>query len=94
MIVSGLASDLHFASRGLPCHAALSQRSEGLAFQVGPAAQGEQQKPGPPQKNNTQKTNLNKAQQHRPLLSKFHELRLSAHTVPAYPDRKMLGFST
>jgi hypothetical protein len=33
-----------------------------LAFQVGQAAQGEQQKPGPP-KNNAQKTNLNKAQQ-------------------------------
>ena len=67
--------------------------SEGLAFQVGQAAQGEQQKPGPPKKK-CAKTNLNKKQQRRPSVSSSHELWLSEHTVPAHQDRMIFGFST
>ena len=95
MIVSGLGTDLLFASSGV-FPAALhfqSLLSGGVAFQVEQAGQGEQQKPGPPQKQCTQ-TNLNKAWQRRPLVSSFHELWLAQHTVPAHQDRLIFGFST
>jgi hypothetical protein len=65
-----------------------------LAFQVGQAAEGEQQKPGPPKKKQCAKTNLNKAQQRRPSVSSSHELWLAERTVPAHQDRMIFGFST